>query len=246
MLFEFPYDYSNPKPRKLDSPKPGGSPRKGANLSGFSRPPEFTRRPRNSFVFINCPFDEDYKPLFDANVFTIYDCGYIARSALEISDSSTPRIDKIVSLIGQCRLSIHDLSRTELDIRTALPRFNMPFELGIWLGAQKLGAPEQKRKRCLILDSERYRFQKFLSDISGQDIQAHGNDPGRAIKAVRNWLADQQHPYAIPGPAAILGRYLQFQRMLPIYSEAARQEVNELTFNDYTRIVAQWLRDHPR
>ena len=30
-------------------------------------------------VFINCPFDDQYKPLFNAIVFAIHDCGFVAR-----------------------------------------------------------------------------------------------------------------------------------------------------------------------
>lgn len=41
-----------------------------------------------SSVFINCPFDNEYSPIFRAVIFTIFDCGYIARSAREIDDSS--------------------------------------------------------------------------------------------------------------------------------------------------------------
>jgi hypothetical protein len=29
-------------------------------------------------VFINCPFDEQYKPLFEALVFAVFDCGFRA------------------------------------------------------------------------------------------------------------------------------------------------------------------------
>jgi hypothetical protein len=32
-------------------------------------------------VFINCPFDADYKPIFDALVFVIHDAGFVARCA---------------------------------------------------------------------------------------------------------------------------------------------------------------------
>lgn len=46
-------------------------------------------------VFVNCPLDADYRPLFDAIVFTIHDCGYAARSALEVTDTSQIRIEKI-------------------------------------------------------------------------------------------------------------------------------------------------------
>ena len=39
-------------------------------------------------VFINCPFDDDYKPLFQAMVFTVIRCGYLPRCAKEQDDSS--------------------------------------------------------------------------------------------------------------------------------------------------------------
>jgi len=50
----------------------------------------------NISVFINCPFDQEYSPIFQSIIFTVIDCGYIARCASEISDSSEVRIDKII------------------------------------------------------------------------------------------------------------------------------------------------------
>ena len=44
-------------------------------------------RPRltyNTSVFVNCPFDAEYLPLFRAVVFTIEWCGYRTRCALEV------------------------------------------------------------------------------------------------------------------------------------------------------------------
>jgi len=87
-------------------------------------------------VFINCPFDAVYAPIFEAIVFAVYDAGFYARSALERLDSSQIRLHKIIDLIRSSRLSIHDLSRTELDDTTALPRFNMPLELGVDIGCK--------------------------------------------------------------------------------------------------------------
>jgi hypothetical protein len=117
-------------------------------------------------VFVNCPFDDAYRSLFESIVFAVHDCGYIARSALEVDDASQVRIEKIAVIIGACRFGIHDISRTELDTATALPRFNMPLELGMFLGAKRYGRAEQKQKSCLILDVERHRYQKFISDIA--------------------------------------------------------------------------------
>jgi len=66
-------------------------------------------------VFINCPLDDAYRSLFEAVVFAVHDCGYIARCALEIDDASEVRIEKIAKIIASCRFGIHDISRTELD-----------------------------------------------------------------------------------------------------------------------------------
>lgn len=94
-------------------------------------------------VFINCPFDGLYRPLFQAAVFTLYDAGYRPRCALESSDGGDVRVDKIMRILAECRLSIHDLSRVESDEASLLPRFNMPLELGIDLGCRRFGRCKQ-------------------------------------------------------------------------------------------------------
>ncbi|MCH7713058.1 MAG: hypothetical protein IIC99_05500 [Chloroflexi bacterium] len=119
----------------------------------------------NDNVFINCPFDISYKPIFDALVFTIYDCGFVARCSLEEDAAGEARLTKIIDIVSECRYSVNDISRTELDPATGLPRFNMPFELGLFLGARSFGGKVQRAKRCLIIDKEQYRYQQFLSDL---------------------------------------------------------------------------------
>lgn len=128
-------------------------------------------------VFVNCPFDETYRSLFEAIVFCIYACGFRARCALELDDSAPVRIEKICRIIGECQHGVHDDSRVQLDAATTLPRFNMPFELGLFLAARQYGHGKQRHKRCLILDSEPYRYRSFLSDIAGQDIKSHSDPP---------------------------------------------------------------------
>lgn len=196
-----------------------------------------------SNVFINCPFDDPYRPLFEALVFAVHDCGYIARCALEVDDASQVRIEKIAKIIAACRFGIHDISRTEPDKTTGLPRFNMPLELGMFLGAKRFGGAKQKRKTCLILDVDRYRFQQFISDIAGQDIHAHGIDTTRGITIVRNWLSDATPvPIKIPGGARIASRYQLFRKDLPAMCQTLDLNMNELTFNDYVVQVEEWLK----
>ena len=119
----------------------------------------------------------------------------------------------------------------------------MPLKLGLFLGAKRFGTGPQRRKSCLVLDREKYRYQEFISDISGQDVAVHGDDPDGAIKAVRDWLtiskAGIRRP---PGAAAISGRYARFISELPRICAEAELDVGELTFVEYADMVSTWLR----
>ena len=196
----------------------------------------------NDNVFLNCPFDSDYKQLFDAMVFAVHDCGFIARCALEEEDASQVRIDKIYDIIADCCYGIHDISRIELDKTSGFPRFNMPLELGVFLGAKKFGIKEQKKKNCLILDKEQYRYQQFISDIAGQDIQAHNNNPKEIITVVRNWLRNVSKRETIPSGSIIGERYQEFMGDLPQLVQEYQLKIDELIFNDYTSVITRWLR----
>jgi len=198
-------------------------------------------------VFVNCPFDKEYRHLFEAIVFAVHDCGYVARCALEVDDGSEVRIEKVARIIGDCKFGLHDISRTDPDVATGLPRFNMPFELGVFLGAKRFGRTEQKQKSCLILDVEPYRYQKFLSDIAGQDIAAHGGKVESAISRVRDWLSNAiATSIRLPGGEAIAARYRIFRRELPVMCESYSLRMDELTFNDYVAQLEDWLTQNPR
>jgi hypothetical protein len=195
-------------------------------------------------VFINCPFDDEYKAIFDAVIFAVHDAGFVARCALEISDAAQNRFDKIVGIISECKYGIHDISRTELDPINFLPRFNMPLELGIFLGCGKFGGVKDRMKMCMILDKEQYRYQKFLSDIAGQDIFAHDNEPKKAIEKVRNWLRTASKRTNIPGGSKIYERYTLFEKDLPNICKELNIQVRELTFVDFIYIIIEWLKPH--
>ena len=195
-------------------------------------------------VFINCPFDQQYRPLFEAIVFCVAACGFVPRCTLDLTDAGEVRIENIYRLIAQCNHGIHDISRTEVAGQPyRLPRFNMPLELGIFLGAKRFGARTAK-KRCLIMDREPYRYKRFISDIGGQDIKAHGRSPVKAIRHVRDWLQAAPGKTAIPSGALIWKKYRQFRRELPALAEEAELDPTQLTFIDYLQLVISWLKEH--
>jgi len=192
-------------------------------------------------VFVNCPFDADYQPLFQAIVFTIEDCEFRARCALEVEDSGEVRANKIIRIIKECALGIHDISRTEVNPE-GLPRFNMPYELGLFIGCAVFGAAPHKNKRALVLDKERYRYDKFLSDIAGQDIQDHGNDVEQLIRKVRNWLASHSTSARIPGGDTTVKRFATFWSELPQICEFLQLTATDLNnFRDFHNCVTEWL-----
>lgn len=201
--------------------------------------------PQVQQVFINCPFDDQYQSLFEAITFTVFVCGFQPRCALEMDDGSQTRIEKIFKIIEDCKYGIHDISKTELDSTNHLPRFNMPLELGIFLGAKRFGQDEQREKVCLILDRESYRYQKFISDISGQDIRAHGDNHGAAISIVRNWLRKVVPSLSLPGGESIGDRYVFFRREFPSLCRSLQLSPEELTFPDYLWILKIWLDQSP-
>jgi len=198
-----------------------------------------------SNVYINCPFDENYTDIFRAIIFVVFDCGYIPRCTLELEDASVVRIDNITRIISNCKFGINDISRTELDNINNLPRFNMPLELGLFLGAKKFGSNKDRSKVCLILDRDKYRYQKFISNIAGQDIKAHNNDSFAVIPIIRNWLRNSSGLKTIPGGAEIIKRYRLFTTELPDVCIEAKLEQNDLIFNDYAQIVSEWLKRNP-
>ncbi len=196
-------------------------------------------------VFLNVPFDSRYRKLFAALVFAVHDCGFIARCALEIDDSGESRLSKILELIAQCGFGVHDLSRTTCDRATGLPRFNMPLERGLFLGAKRFGGDRQRRKSTLILERDRYRYQRFCSDLAGYDIRAHSNEVSQAIAAIRNWLHTARPHLTIPGGAKMRGRYGAFRQQLPALCRAIGIEEGELTFPARRNLVIGWLDKNP-
>lgn len=209
----------------------------------MTRVPRPRRRKANTDldVFINCPFDTQYKPIFNAIVFTVVRSGYRARCAMETDDAGENRMGKIIKIIGECPFGIHDISRTEVDGDPPLPRFNMPLELGIWLGAHHLGGLDQSDKRCIVFDRERYRYQRFISDIGGQDIHEHAGEVSTLIGKLAAWLRHLPGGHQAGGGQAIMREYNTFEALLPTLSADKDLTPDELSFADFNLMVTEYV-----
>lgn len=113
-------------------------------------------------VLINGPFSPDYHPHFQALVFAVIRSGFTPRCARERDDAGEVRSDKICRIIAKSRYGIHDISETEPDPGSGLPRFNMPLELGLYLGARRWGRVVDLFDD--IADVDRYRGSLAVHD----------------------------------------------------------------------------------
>lgn len=199
-------------------------------------------------VFINCPFDPQYTLLFRALVFTVEYCGYATRCALEVDDSGETRAEKIIRLIEASRLGIHDISRTEPTVVAgeSLPRFNMPYEFGLFTGFKYGGSGRQRQKAILVLDRQKYRYQKFISDIAGQDIRSHDDEPAVLIREVRNWLQAQTLDRNLHGAARIVAEFNRFSSLIPDLLDAMKKTMIDLeNYRDFHSLVTEWIAANP-
>ena len=198
-----------------------------------------------SRIFINCPFDAAYKPIFDAIVFTIHDLGFQARHAL-IDNSAVIRVERIASEIAACQYSIHDMSRVELG-KNRLPRFNMPFEAGIAYTVHAM-QPYRRVHHMGVLDAKRYQVQASVSDLAGLDPKVHANDSIAAIGCVRDFLR-KKSGQAMPGAAYVQKRYAAFQVVLKASARRNKVSLAELKTWDYVNdlqdVMAKWIEANP-
>jgi len=187
-------------------------------------------------VFINCPFDDAYKPILRAILYAVYRCGFFPKTALDEDDGTDYRLNKIIRKIRDCRYGIHDLSRIEVNTNR-YPRFNMPFELGIFFGARHLGNKEQQTKNALVLEPTRYSAQQMISDLNGIDPRSHNNTPETALRHVRNWLHTASGRTTIPVYATLNRQYQEFNLGLPTVARELGFQVDEIPHADLVNVI---------
>jgi len=188
-------------------------------------------------VFINCPFDNDYKPLLKALIFTIVHLDFEPQIAITTS-SANVRIHQIMRLIRDSKYSIHDISRCAPLRQGELPRFNMPYEMGLDIGCGQYGAGKLRNKQCLVLEKEKNRYDAVISDISGQDIKDHNNEPKELIEKVREWFGAILNTQ-VPGAVNIWDKYNDCLIAINtiFQNEFTQQEINNFQPAEFIKAV---------
>jgi len=185
--------------------------------------------------------------LLQALLFTVVNCGLKPRIASERSDSGEVRLDKIRSLMRESEYSIHDISRMQPLTAGELPRFNMPFELGLDLGCRAFGSGRLCQKKCLILGQQRLRYRTVLSDIAGNDIKAHHDDPQTLVRHVRDWILEDTGR-RILSTTRIWQRYSEFYGR---FEETLKEEgysdtdIEDISVLEFIEPAKSWALSNP-
>ena len=176
----------------------------------------------NRCVFVNCPYDKRYLPLLRKVIFVLSLLGFEVKLALDDSNTTTPRMEKIERLIKGCKYSIHDISYMKAAKKNEFYRMNMPFELGMDYGFNRF---VDNDKKTLILEGEKYNYHKALSDLSGMDIECHNNNDFEIIVCIRTWASTINPNKLITGQTAFWNLYFDFMKFLS--DEANSLELKE-------------------
>lgn len=187
-----------------------------------------------SNVFLNVPFDKPYEPIFIGLIGSLAYLGNDPTTVLDLGGGAAPRMDRLIAAIRGNPFSVHDLSRVEIPARAvgAVPRFNMPFELGLAVAVSR-SERREPRHGFVLLESRRFRLQRSLSDMNGYDPLIHNGTQGGAIRAMFE-------AFSVGGPADVgaahrlvrrLGRVAErlkrAHRAATVFSRTICRELNE-------------------
>jgi hypothetical protein len=114
------------------------------------------------------------------------------------------------------------------------------------LGCRLYHQEEKYRsKKSLILEKERYSYQKALSDISNSDIKCHNGDVEELVEEVRNWF----YEIGVNGVKGISGSFLWDEYnvfMADFYEKRSSEGYKDRDFEkmpipEYIDFARDWL-----
>lgn len=139
-----------------------------------------------SQVFLNYPFDDEFRELEHALHFPVVAAGLIPICAKGLSVPDKPRLEMIVEAIKNCHYSAHDFSRLKGEGSENFGRMNMPLEMGMAI----FHALETQRNnhRCAFFVSAPHNYSRAISDLAGLDPYCYQNDPKKLVSNTYDWL----------------------------------------------------------
>lgn len=180
-------------------------------------------------VFINCPFDAAFQPLFDAIFFTVVASGFLPRSSID-GIQADGRIDRVLRALNASQYSIHDLSRCVGEGPHNLSRFNMPLELGMAMQLRYSQRDREEPHEWFVMTGAQVNYDQFVSDLKAFDVQSHRETTDGVVGLLVEWLQTKRATLTQATKPAILAA-------LPHYEEA-KQRAESQVGRVWSRLVA--------
>lgn len=190
--------------------------------------------PRASSVFINCPYDAAYRPVFDAIVFTLLCYGMWPRWA-EDSTRGLTRLDRIVDALRASRFSIHDLSRCKGEGDENLARMNMPLELGMALEQAYPARDPVRDHRCIVLVPAMSSYRQVVSDLNAFDLLPYDGTPEAMVGELGSFLKVSAGRVQAPPVVAIQGALKEWSKLV-----ARQRKQNGGKDPTWVEVVDRW------
>lgn len=122
----------------------------------------------------------------------------------------------------------------------------MPFELGIDYGCRLFKGGNTRQKICLILEKERFRYHRALSDLSGIDIKRHNGQPEDLIRETRSWFVENQLVDRVPSGMEIWEEFNVF--MADFYEQRQKEgfrakDLESMPVIEFMQFIQEWLNE---
>ena len=195
----------------------------------------------NKNVFINCPFDKNYRGLIEKLIFILQFYGFNILMSVNKS-SSNDRLSEIIKMINDSKYTFHDLSRHKAEKKGEIARFNMPFELGIDFGCNQYGR-NRRNKIIAILDSSPHAYDIHSSDLSGRDILYHQNNSETLFKIIPDWLSTSTGKL-YDSPKKLKGYFSEWDKDYRSTLKAKGYDlrtIKKVQLETYRMILTKWI-----
>jgi hypothetical protein len=200
---------------------------------------EPSKSPYEKSVFINCPYDAEFRDYFHAIVLTVSAFGMAPRSGLQSMGQANTRIARIAETLANSKYSIHDLSRFTGEGVANLARFNMPLELGIAVALRYERSGTDRSHNFAVMAPRGSAFQQFVSDLAGFDPFMHELTVPSVIRETHSWLQEQPDAVETIPASAVFSGFDKFKQEI---AERQAQALGKINWADILRSASTIVR----
>jgi len=129
------------------------------------------------------------------------------------------------------------------EYKNILENFEKMIEPTIIKNRKTLGNIKDKIEKSNFSYNEytKVQYRKYISDLSGVEVAAHGNTIKKTVFFVRNWLKTSSRRKYIAPATKISSRFIKFQREIKKICKRKGYDYDEMSFLELVKNMTDWL-----